>query len=148
MANHHPELALEYYLRLHRSDAIDVIEKYKLYPSLQEEAVLFMEYNAYWVAQAKGKQECELGLVELRQGKAVQMLVHAVDAIPVSAVGWDPRGERGWVALQSHGISSLGKGKKRNDKRISPPMVKGNNGIRSSSDLLHQLTSPLPIPCL
>ncbi|KAI9227140.1 MAG: vacuolar assembling protein VPS41 [Piptocephalis tieghemiana] len=86
MANHHPELALEYYLRLHRSDAIDVIEKYKLYPSLQEEAVLFMEYNAYWVAQAKGKQECELGLVELRQGKAVQMLVHAVDAIPIPGV--------------------------------------------------------------
>jgi hypothetical protein len=85
MANHHPEMALEYYLRLKRSDVIRIIEQYKLYPSLQHEAVLFMDYNAYWAGQELSKSPSDLSMEDLRHGKAVQMLIHAVDAIPVSA---------------------------------------------------------------
>lgn len=76
-ADRHPERAIEYLLRLRRPDVIKLIQENQLYTAIQDKAILLLEFDQH----TNGPNVQPRDLVD---APAVQMLVQAVDAIPVS----------------------------------------------------------------
>lgn len=75
--NSQPDKAIEYYLRLRRPNAFELIQEYNMFDAVKDKAVLLMEFDQHLIE----KEESQTKPTKM---PAVQLLVKNTDAIPVS----------------------------------------------------------------
>lgn len=77
--NSQPDKAIEYYLRLRRPNAFELIQEYNMFDAVKDKAVLLMEFDQHLI-------EMEGSQTKPTKMPAVQLLVKNTDAIPVSSL--------------------------------------------------------------
>ncbi|CEG73009.1 hypothetical protein RMATCC62417_08475 [Rhizopus microsporus] len=76
--NNQPDKAIEYYLRLRRPNAFQLIQEYNMFDAVKDKAVLLMEFDQYLLEKEPETQPIKM--------PAVQLLVKNTDAIPPEKV--------------------------------------------------------------
>lgn len=83
MANRQPGKALIYYLRLRRPNVFDLIREHNLFTSVQDQALLLVEFDQELITKRKAEGET---MEEKDHGAAIKLLVDHTHSIPVVRV--------------------------------------------------------------
>ncbi|KAI9591225.1 hypothetical protein BDF19DRAFT_455828 [Syncephalis fuscata] len=84
VTEHRPEKALEYYLRLHRPDTIELIRNHNLFAEVQDKVLLLMQFSQQ--QQTTSTSDDSALLESATFNASVKLLVTNTDAIPVGRV--------------------------------------------------------------
>ena len=82
--NKQPGKALQYYLRLKKPGAFDLIRQYNLFPDVQDQVMLLVDFEQDMLRRQKDRNTDKSAPDYSKHGQSIDMLVDHTQSIPVS----------------------------------------------------------------